>query len=138
VTFVSATRLRVRSRLYLLPFFWWVWRTYRQAKRSPGHLASRLLADSNRAYWTLTAWDGEPSMRAYRDSGSHRAVMPKLARWCDEAHVVHWEQPLAELPDWSEVHHRMVTHGRRSKVNHPTPAHQSMDIPLPKGTRGAG
>jgi hypothetical protein len=54
--------------------------------------------------------------------------------WCDEASVVHWTQESNELPSWVEAHARMQRDGRRSKVNHPTPAHTAYEIPMPSTT----
>jgi hypothetical protein len=44
--------------------------------------------------------------------------------------VVHWTQDSNELPSWVEAHARMQREGRRSKVNHPTPAHAAYEIPM--------
>jgi hypothetical protein len=61
-------------------------------------------------------------MKAYRDAGAHRAVMPRLLDWCDEARVAHWE---GEVPtDWDEVHARMTSEGRSSRVRKPSKAHE--------------
>jgi hypothetical protein len=61
-------------------------------------------------------------MKAFRDSAAHRAVMPKLIDWCDEASVAHWEGEVAS--DWNEIYRRMVEVGRTSRVRRPTAAHQ--------------
>jgi hypothetical protein len=58
--------------------------------------------------------------------------MGKLAEWCDEASVVHWNQETADLPKWHEAHRRMVAEGRPSRVRHPSPAHQALRIPPPQ------
>jgi hypothetical protein len=42
--------------------------------------------------------DARGAMNGYRASGAHRATMPKLQHWCDEAAVAHWEQDAAALP----------------------------------------
>jgi quinol monooxygenase YgiN len=130
---ISVTRLHLRSNRYLLPFLWRTLLAARQAKRAPGCLGMELLRDSNSAYWTKTAWTDEAAMRAYMTSGAHRNAMPKLLDWCDEASLVHWTQDAAELPDWTEAHRRMVAEGRRSKVRHPSPAHEAYEIPEPQG-----
>jgi hypothetical protein len=71
-------------------------------------------------------------MRAYMTSGAHCTAMPRLIDWCDEASVAHWEQETEELPSWREVHRRMQSEGRRSKVRHPSPAHERFEIPVPR------
>jgi hypothetical protein len=71
-------------------------------------------------------------MDAFRISGAHRSVMPKLLNWCDEVAVVHWNQEASELPSWQEAHQRMVKEGKPSKVNYPSPAQASSHIPAPE------
>jgi heme-degrading monooxygenase HmoA len=132
MAFISITRLRVRSVRYLPQFLWLTFLSHRQAKRSSGCLAVKILRDAGNAYWTSTAWADEAAMRAYISSGAHRRVMPKLKDWCDEAYVTHWEQESAVLPGWQEAHRRMTENGRRSKVNNPSQAHLAFEIPEPK------
>jgi hypothetical protein len=90
--FVSVTRLRVRSMRFLPFFFLNALRSQRQVKASPGFLSGALLPDRGWAFWTMTAWDCAESMRRFMSSGAHKAAMPGLLEWCDEASVVHWEQ----------------------------------------------
>jgi hypothetical protein len=71
-------------------------------------------------------------MRAYRNSGAHRQIMPKLLKWCDEATVVHWHQETGALPDWPEAHRRILSEGKVSKVNHPSPDHAVRQFPRPR------
>ena len=65
----------------------------RFADRSVG---GAILRDRDWTFWTLTAWDGPESMRAYMLASAHRAAMPHLSHWCDEACTVHWDA--ADLP----------------------------------------
>jgi len=64
-------------------------------------------------------------------NGPHRQVMSRLLEWCDEAAVVHWTQESDREPDWQEAHRRIQQEGRRSKVNHPSQAHEDYEIPKP-------
>jgi hypothetical protein len=130
--FISVTRLRVRSRRYLPLFIFYSLLSSRQARRAEGNLGAGLLREANNTFWTRTAWRDEAAMRAFMMSGRHRKSMPKLLDWCDEAAVVHWTQETAELPPWREGHRRMLAEGRRSKVRHPSPAHEAFEIPEPK------
>lgn len=102
-----------------------------QAKRSEGNLGVSLLRDAHLAFWTRTVWTTEETMKAFMLSGAHRQVMPHLLDWCDEAALVHWEQPTDQAPEWQEAHRRIQQEGRRSKVRHPSPAHEKYDIPRP-------
>src|SRR5215212_7018802 len=131
--FISVTRLRVRSWRYLPQFVWQSLKTGRQAGRSAGFISGRLLREARNAFWTMTLWEDKESMLAYRNSGAHREVMPRLLEWCDEASVAHWTQDESLLPDWQEAHRRMVLEGRLSKVRHPSPAQEAKQIarPLP-------
>src|SRR5262249_36121237 len=95
---VSITRLRVRSFRYLPAFLLGSLRSAREAKHAPGNLAVSILSDSHLAFWTRTLWTDERSMRAFMFLPAHRAVMPKLLQWCDEAAVTHWLQETLEPP----------------------------------------
>lgn len=135
--FVSVTRLRVRSVLYLPQFIVYALRSSGQAQRAPGFLGGRLMREARNAFWTVTVWRDAKAMDAYRTAGAHRAAMPKLLHWCDEASVVHWTQESNDVPAWSEAHERMLKEGRLSKVNHPSPDHLAHRIPVPRPSRFA-
>lgn len=131
-TFISLTRLRIRSIRFLPQFAWHALRSQRQVQRAPGFLDGSLLPDRSWTFWTMTAWDSEQSMRAYMISGPHKAAMPHLLHWCDEASVAHWTQPDSTLPTWTEADRRMRTSGRISKVLHPSPEHATMNYRAPR------
>jgi hypothetical protein len=117
---IAVTRLRIRSVRFVLPFGWYTWGSFRQAKRASGSLGVKLRKAEGFAFSTLTAWQDESAMSAYRITAPHRHAMTKLLEWCDEAAVVHWNQESAELPDWRTAERRMAESGRLSKVNHPS------------------
>jgi heme-degrading monooxygenase HmoA len=133
--FVSVTRLRVRSWRYLPQFVWQALKTGRQAERAAGFMAGSLLREAKNAFWTVTVWEDESLMRAYRNAGAHREVMPRLLEWCDEASIAHWNQDGAALPDWQEAHRRMLAEGRLSKVRHPSPAQVAKQFAAPRPGR---
>lgn len=130
--FVSLTRLRLRSWRYLPAFFWNTWKSMRQAQRASGFLEGQLARDPSGGFWTLTAWTDGAAMRAYRNTGAHMRVMPRLLGWCDEASVAHWEKENAGLPSAAEAFTRMQAEGRPSKVRHPSPAHSAGQV-VPAG-----
>lgn len=132
VPLVSMTRLRVRSWRYLPVFLIQSLRILRQAELAAGNLATAVLRDVDRTYWTRTVWNEEAAMRAFMRSGVHRRVMPKLARWCNEAALVHWVQDNPEPPTWLEAHRHLQQHGRRSRVDHPSEAQRRFEIPQPR------
>jgi hypothetical protein len=129
--FISVTRLRVRSWLYLPGFLFEALRIGRQAKRAPGNLAVKVFRDRRNAFWTSTSWESEAAMRAFMLARPHGPVMRKLLEWCDEAALVHWTQATAELPSWAEAHVRIQRDGRPSKVNHPSAAQTRYEIDPP-------
>jgi uncharacterized protein DUF3291 len=129
---VSVTRLRVRSWRYLPPFLFYSLRAFRQAKSSDGNLAASLLRDADRTFWTRTVWTTEAAMKSFMLTGPHRKVMRRLLEWCDEAALVHWEQEIDREPEWPEAHRTLQAGGRRSKVNHPSPAHSEFQIRPPR------
>jgi hypothetical protein len=129
---ISITRLRVRSWRFLPSFFVYTLRSAKQARRAGGNLTLDLLNDRQMTFWTMTTWSSEQAMKAFIVRGVHGQAMKKLLEWCDEAAVVHWTQDGTELPSWPEAHARMQRDGRRSKVNHPSPAHIAYQIPAPR------
>ena len=137
MTFVSLTRLRIRSIRFLPLFALHTWRSLRQIKRARGFQTGALLADRRWTFWTITVWDSEESMRQFMVSGSHKAAMPHLVKWCDEASVARWTQPEAEVPSWMEADKRMREGGRSSKVRYPSPQHSTLNFSTPR-TTGSG
>jgi heme-degrading monooxygenase HmoA len=118
---VSVTRIRVRSVKFIPTFMWMNFLTARQIVRSPGFSGGRLLIDANRTFWTLTAWETEQNMKAFRGSGAHVRAMPRLLEWCDESSYAHWTTTDAVVPAWPEAYEHLVNEGRLSRVNHPSP-----------------
>lgn len=125
---ISVTRLRLRSVRYLPPFAWHALASTRQVERAPGLLDGQLGFEKPLGFWTVTAWDDEAAMRAYRNADAHRRAMAKLLGWCDEASVVHWRQEGPVLPDMPEALRRMVAEGRLSKVARPSPEHAAKQL----------
>jgi hypothetical protein len=133
--FISVTRLRLRSWVYLPPFIVQAFRAIRQAANAEGNLAVATLRDRRNTFWTTTSWSSEDSMKAFMRSGAHAAAMKKLLNWCDEATLAHWTQDDANLPTWDQAHARIQREGRQSKVNYPSAAHTANRIPPPVSGR---
>jgi hypothetical protein len=134
--FVSLTRLRIRSFRFVPLFAFHAFRSMRQVRMAHGFQCGALLPDSNRVFWTMTAWDTQENMRRYMTTGSHKAAMPHLLHWCDEASVAHWEQPENSLPSWAEADKRMREEGRASKVLNPSSQHATLTYAAPRITGG--
>src|ERR1051326_2311197 len=131
MVFVSLTRLRLRSVFRLPAAGWSMFQIVRQTTKAPGFLGGRLLRDAHNTFWTLTMWENEKAMRAYRGAGPHKQVMPHLKTWCNEAAVAHWTQEDQSLPEWPEAHRRLEIEGRLSPVERPAPAHQAKQFAAP-------
>ena len=131
---VSVTRLRVRSGRYLLPFVWETYLSQRQASRAPGFLGGRLLLDAHRTFWTLTVWESERAMKAFRGTAPHAKVMARLVEWCDEASYAHWIPTGSSVPSWPEAYEHLVGEGRLSRVAHPSPTHDARQFAKPRLT----
>lgn len=129
--FVSVTRLKLRSVLSLPAFLRASRLSVQQAVKAPGFIAGRTLLDRGLAFWTITAWENERAMKAYRGAGSHREVMPRLADWCSEAAFAHWDQEADELPSWADAHNRLGTSGKAAPVNHPSARQKTLRFPSP-------
>lgn len=136
--FVSLTRLRIRSVIYMPLFAVYTLRSLRQVRKAPGFQGGKLLPDRDRTFWTMTAWDGPESMRRYMTTGAHKRAMPHLMQWCDEASVTHWEQEESSLPPWEEADRRMRASGRASKVNRPSAEHAGLTYREPRTERSVG
>lgn len=66
MSLVAVTHLRIRSTRFVLPFGWYTWRSFRQAKHASGNLGVKVRRAEGFAFWTLTVWQDEAAMRAYR------------------------------------------------------------------------
>jgi hypothetical protein len=133
--FISLTRLRLRSIRFLPGFAVYAIRSLKQAQQSGGFLKGDVLRDRSWTFWTMTAWDSQASMQRFMISGVHKAAMPNLLHWCDEASVAHWEQTNEDLPSWEEADQRMRSQGRPSKVRNPSPHHANLTYQAPLLTR---
>jgi hypothetical protein len=111
----SVTRLRVRSVRSLPLFVRETFLSQRQAVRAPGFLGGGLLLDAHRTFWTLTVWESERLMKAFRGTAPHAKVMPRLVEWCDEASYAHWIPTGASVRSWPEAYEHLVAEGRFSR-----------------------
>jgi hypothetical protein len=128
----SVTRLRVRSVRYIPAFVWETFLAQRQVVHAPGFLGGRLLIDEGRTFWTLTVWETEQTMKAFRGSEPHAKVMPRLVEWCNEASYAHWIANGTAVPSWPEAYEQLVDGGRLSRVAHPSPSHDAQHFAKPR------
>lgn len=115
--------------MYLPAFLWQTFLSQRQVRRAHGFAGGRLLVDARLTFWTLTTWQDERAMKAFRGSGAHSKVMPRLAQWCDEAAYGHWTPSGDSVPSWEEAYEHLASEGRLSRVSHPSPRHDAKQFP---------
>ncbi len=133
--FVSVTRLRVKSFIYLIPFMRSNEASVNELKKSQGLIMGKELIDKNFTFWTLTIWESEESMKSFRNSSSHRDAMKNLPNWCDEASYHHWIQDESNLPNWNVVAEKLFAEGKLSKVRNPSKAQIENKFPAIKWTK---
>jgi hypothetical protein len=122
MTSLSITRLHLRSGRHVLPLVWHTFLTLRQARRAEGCLDAAITRYKG-AFWTKTLWRDAAAMKAFMLSGAHRAAMPRLVEWCDEASAARIDATMDTLPTWPEAERLMAEHGWLSPVKFPSPAH---------------
>jgi hypothetical protein len=118
--------------MYLPAFLWQTFLSQRQVVSAPGFSGGRLLLDAKRTYWTLTTWQDERAMKAFRGSGPHAKVMPRLMEWCDEAAYAHWVPIGDSVPSWLDAYEHLMAEGRLSRVAHPSSAHDARQFAKPR------
>jgi hypothetical protein len=133
--FISATRLRVKSFIYLFKFMSVNEASVKEIKRIEGFLGGRELVDKNLVFWTLTMWDNDNSMKQFRNSVPHKKAMQKLPYCCCEASYIHWLQEENILPDWKVVEEKMLTEARLTKVRNPSKDQIAKNYPGIKWTK---
>jgi heme-degrading monooxygenase HmoA len=127
---VSATRVRVRSLLFLPGFLLASGRASRQAASAPGFRRGQLVVDHGRTFWTVTLWDDAASMEAFHGADAQEAV-PGMTLWYDEAATARWEQGSDALPDPDELGQRMVAAARFVELPNASRAHAAGSGPMP-------
>lgn len=120
MSFVSITRLKVRSVIYLLPFMRTNEACVKQLLITPGLIGGKELVDKGWTFWTLTSWEDDSKMKEFRNSAAHRKAMQQLPHWCCEASYFHWIQEQPVIPDWSIASEKLIKEGKITKVRNPT------------------
>jgi hypothetical protein len=118
--FVSVTRLRPRRLWHVPGMVVDSLRVARQIRRTAGFLGGYLAIGQGLSFWTVSVWEGAAAMIAFRNSGAHRAAMPRLIRICDEASYAHWDQSELAPPCPAEAALRLASAGKLSKVRQPS------------------
>lgn len=118
----AVTRLQLRSWRFLLPFAIHATRSQKQAVTSTGCFGVVTRKTRGWAFWTLSVWESEASLREYLRASPHRDAMPRLFPWCDEAVTAHWSAESQQIPSWEEATQRLLQGGRLLRVKYPSNA----------------
>jgi heme-degrading monooxygenase HmoA len=97
----TATQMKIEGVKGLFLFFVHLYRVKKQLDGCPGLVSLAL----NPRFQTLSVWESEAAMKAFRNSGAHLAAM-KATRKMGRAKVVTWET--AEVPSWREARQRLA------------------------------
>jgi hypothetical protein len=135
--FVSITRLRLRSIIYLPQFLLANEASIKSIKRIEGFICGKELIDKKLTFWTVTIWRSGVAMKYFRNNDPHKTAMRKLPLWCDEAAYVHWEQDDATIPGWDVVYKRLLADGKMTKVKFPSPQQEGMNYAPTKWSKSA-
>ncbi len=108
---VSGTRIQAR-KWRALSLLRASMKAARQAEAAPGFIGGALLKDRKRAYWTVTVWQDEPSLQAYRDDGAHAGMMKQIRDVATAFVSARWNSDHEIVPGWKEVHDNLRATGR--------------------------
>ena len=133
--FVSLTRLRVRSVIYLPGFMMTNNASIKVLKKIGGLVAGKELIDKGLTFWTVTVWESDKAMKSFRNNGPHKYAMRRLPDWCNEGSYMHWLQEDTTIPPWPELYQKMITEGKITKVRFPSPQQANMNYPPIRWTK---
>jgi heme-degrading monooxygenase HmoA len=96
----SATRIRVRNPLHLLPFLVASARASVVARRTPGNVRTRLLGlPPFPVFFTFTVWESPEAMADFVKTPVHREAMAAMPRWARRGSFVRFESS-SRRPSW--------------------------------------
>ena len=107
----------------------------KQLLETEGFVTGKENVDKGLIFWTITMWNADADMKGFRNSPAHRKAMQMLPEWCNEATYTHWLQESGTLPDWNNIHERMIKDGVVSKLRNPSERHSSKSFPPVKWTK---
>jgi hypothetical protein len=133
--FISVTRLRIRSVIYLPGFLLANEASIRSIKKVSGFISGAELLDKRLTFWTATVWESDAAMKYFRNNEPHKTAMRKLPNWCSEGAYVHWMQEGPLIPDWDFIYKKLMTEGKLTKIKHPSAQQPDMNYPAPLWTK---
>jgi len=133
--FVSVTRLRVRSVMYLPRFFRANEASIKSITKVEGFIAGKELIDKGLTFWTVTLWESDQAMKYFRNNDPHKSAMRNLPDWCNEAAYGHWIQDDALIPAWPQLYENFLANLKITKVKHPSAKQEAKNYPAPRWTK---
>src|SRR5580698_67158 len=127
--FISVTRLRVRSVIYLPAFILANEASIRSIKKISGFISGKELIDKHLTFWTVTLWESDQAMKYFRNNDPHKSAMRKLPDWCDEGAYVHWLQEDEIIPEWNFLYKKLMVEGKVTKIKRPSLRQLNMNYP---------
>ena len=130
--YLSMTRLKLKSVIYLLPFGIQNEQVIRQIRTSHGFLKGKELAALDLSMWTATLWDSQESIKAFYFSSFHKDAMKNISVWASEAVTARREiDSFQELPSWEEIRNELMKAGHFTPLQDTSSAHNTKIITKP-------
>ena len=118
--YLSMTRLRLKSPLYLIPFFVQNEKILSQLRTSQGFIKGKVLAAPNLSMWTVTLWSSEEDLRAFYLNGEHGETIEKIDQWSSDSVGCHQSTESDEIPSWENVRLQLIKSGRFRDLKEPS------------------
>ena len=122
------TRLRLKSFLYLIPFFIQNEKILSQLRASQGFVKGKILAAPNLSMWTATLWASEQDLRAFYLNGEHGETIEKINEWSSDSAKYHQLTESDEIPSWENVRLQLIKSGRFQDLTEPSFDHINGEI----------
>jgi hypothetical protein len=130
--YLSMTRLKLNSPMYLPSFLVYNDKIVREVRTSSGFIKGKQLATPSLSMWTATLWDSSSSLKSFYQTGSHREVMNKIDEWSSEAVSAHKEVESYDLPSWQDIRIYLSKSGHFLNLKEASLNHQQRIIEEPK------
>ncbi len=132
MSYLSMTRLKLKSPRYLIRFWNYNEKIVRQMQTAEGFLQGKLLANYSLAMWTTTLWTSSEALKEFYLNGSHQEVIARISEWSSEA--VHFSKYVStkELPSWQQIGSELAHQGRFQELKQPSLNQQNKVVLPPK------
>lgn len=127
--YLSMTRLKLKSPLYLIPFFIQNEKILSQLRATQGFIKGKVLAAPNLSMWTVTLWKSEQDIRTFYLNGEHGETMEKINEWSSDSAICHQLIESDEIPSWENIRLQLIKSGRFRDLTEPSFDQISREIP---------